>query len=45
MLLHKPLAALAALVGFEASMNSLMDVLLLVRREALIAERARILQK
>ena len=34
----EPLAALAALVGFEASMNSLMDVLLLVRREALIAE-------
>ena len=45
MLLHKPLATFAAFVRFDPGMDSFMDVLLLVRREALIAERARILKK
>ena len=45
MLLHKPLPALAALVRFDPSMNSFMDVLLLVRGESLIAERAWVLKK
>ena len=45
MLLHKPFSTLAAFVRFDSRMNSFMDILLLVRREALIAERARILKK
>ena len=45
MLLHKPLATFATFVRFDPGMDSFMDVLLLVRREALIAERARILKK
>ena len=45
MLLHKPLATFAAFVRFDPGMDSFVDVLLLVRREALIAERARILKK
>ena len=45
MLLHKPLPALAALVRFDPRMNSFMDVLLLVRGESLIAERAWVLKK
>ena len=43
-LLHKAFATLSTLVGLHSSVNSLMDLFLLVRREALLAERACILK-